>query len=149
MKSHLRACVVTLTLIFSMSIVAFADKDVPIQVSELPASAQYTLSTYFGGLSIALAKMESDLFSKSYDIIFTNGDKIEFDSSGNWTDIKCKATKVPSALVPKQILSYINTNYPGNNILEIEREKKEIEVKLSNGLELTFNAKFQLIEIDN
>lgn len=149
MKYPIRSCIVAITLFFSASIVAFADKDTPIQVSQLPATAQNILSTHFKTLSVALAKMESDLFSKSYDIIFTNGDKIEFDSAGNWTDIKCKASIVPTALVPTQIVSYINANYPGNNVLEIEREKKEIEVKLTNGLELTFNAKYQLIEIDD
>ena len=31
------------------------------------------LSTYFKSSKVALAKQETDLFSKSYDVIFTTG----------------------------------------------------------------------------
>ena len=45
--------------------------------------------------STACAVMESDWFDKSYDVIFTNGDKLEFDKKGVWTEVNCKYSAVP------------------------------------------------------
>lgn len=96
-----------------------------------------------------MAKMESGLFDTSYDIIFTNGDKVEFDRNGNWTELKCKYSQVPVRLIPAAINSYVKKNYSSAKVLEIERDRNEYDVKLSNGIELTFNKKFQVIDIDN
>ncbi|MCZ2607976.1 PepSY-like domain-containing protein, partial [Bacteroides fragilis] len=40
-------------------------------------------------------------------------------------------------------------NYPDAKVLKIERDKTDYEVKLSNGWELKFDSKFNLIDIDN
>lgn len=69
--------------VFTVSTVAMADNEKPIQVGQLPTKAQTFITTYFKGHKVALAKLDSDLFSKSYDVIFTNGEKIEFDKSGS------------------------------------------------------------------
>nr|MBP7211172.1 PepSY-like domain-containing protein [Paludibacteraceae bacterium] len=55
---------------------------------------------------------------------------------------------VPDELLPNEISSYIKEKYPDKNIVSIERGKKTYEVKLSNGLELKFNLRGQLLEID-
>ena len=90
-----------------MSSVALADNDKPIQVGQLPTKAQTFLTTYFKSHKVALAKQESDLFYKTYDVIFTNGEKVEFDKSGEWTEVKCSQSEVPSKIVPQyKHLSY-------------------------------------------
>ena len=76
-----------------MSGIAFADNDRPIQIGQLPTKAQTFLSTYFKSSKVALAKQETDLFSKSYDVIFTTGEKVEFDKSGDWTEVSCKGQR--------------------------------------------------------
>ena len=93
--------------------------------------------------------MESGLFYKSYDVIFTNGEKLEFDKSGDWTEIQCKMSEVPAQAVPAEIRTYVSNNYPDVKILQIERDGKEYDVKLSNRWEITFNNKFQVIDIDD
>ena len=92
--------------------------------------------------------MKSGLFSKEYTVIFTNGEKIEFDGHGKWTEVKCKRSAVPASLVPQQIARYISSNYPDCRILEIERDEDEYEVKLSNYVEVTFDSRFNVIDID-
>lgn len=47
----------------------WADNDKPIHVGQLPTKAQTLITTYFKNHKIALAKMESGLLSKSYDVI--------------------------------------------------------------------------------
>ena len=93
--------------------------------------------------------MESDFFYKSYEVIFTNGNKVEFGKNGNCEEVNCKYTSVPTAIIPTTIQKYVTTNYPDTRVLKIERDKKEYEVQLSNRVELKFDLKFNLIDIDN
>lgn len=143
---------ITLTIVL-IGLVAFhtnaaADNDKPIEVSQLPAAAQQTISKHFSGKKVAMAKQETGLLERSYDVVFTTGEKVEFDRKGNWTEIDCKLSSVPTALVPSKIASYVKTNYPDTKILKIEKDKNEYEVKLSNRMEITFNKSFQVIDID-
>ena len=135
--------------LFAMSSVAMADNDKPVQVNQLPAQAQTFLQTYFKDAKVALATQETELFSKSYDVVFNTGDKVEFDKSGQWTEVRCRQTGVPAQIVPAQIAEYVKTNYPDALILQIERDSREWEVKLSNRWEITFNNQFQVIDIDD
>lgn len=138
-----------LVCIFAMQQIALADNEKPIQVGQLPTKAQTFISTHFKGRKVALAKVETELLSKTYDVIFTDGEKIEFDRSGDWTEVKCKQKGVPQAIIPSAIYSYVKNNYPDAKIMQIERDSKEYEVKLSTRIELTFNSKFQLVDIDD
>ena len=134
--------------LFTLQTVARADDDKPIQVTQMPQPAQQFIKQHFADSKIALAKMESDFFYKSYEVIFTNGDKVEFDNKGNWEEVNCKYSSVPTAIIPAAIQKYVTTNYPDAKILKIERDKKDYEVKLSNRTELKFDLKFNLIDID-
>ena len=149
MKRFLKASIAALFCLFVVSVNAVASNDKPIEVSQLPQTAQQVLKKDFSKMKIALAKMESGIFDTSYDIIFTNGDKVEFGRNGNWTELKCKYSQVPVRLIPAAINSYVKKNYSSAKVLEIERDRNEYDVKLSNGIELTFNKKFQVIDIDN
>ena len=122
--------------LFAMQTVVRADDDKPIQISQMPQQAQL------------FTKMESDLFNKSYDVIFTNGNKVEFDKKGNWKEVDCKYSAVPAAVIPEPIQKYVKDNYPDTKILKLERDKKEYEVKLTNRTELKFDINFNLIDID-
>lgn len=140
---------IALLCVFGIQVAAVADTDKPISVNQLPATAQQLITKNFSGKKVALAKMETGFFDRSYDVIFTNGDKVEFDKAGNWTEITCKHSAVPAALVPAAISKYVQAHYPGTKIIQIEKDRKEYDVELSSGLEITFNAKFQVTDIDN
>lgn len=144
----MKKVILLLVCLLTVSVAVWADKEKPIQVGQLPTKAQTFISTHFKHHKVALAKMESDWLDKTYDVIFTNGEKVEFDKAGDWKEVKCKASSVPTAVVPVAILHYLRENYPDQHVLEMERDKKEIEVKLSNGFEIKFNHKMQVIDID-
>ena len=147
MKRILETMLFALALLFASPASANTDGGKAISPGKLPQAALQTINTHLPGRKIAIAKVESELFSKSYTVIFTNGEKIEFDGRGRWTEVKCKRSAVPASLVPTQIAQYIRANYPDCRILEIERDD-EYEVKLSNHVEVTFNKKFEVIDID-
>uniref|UniRef100_UPI003FD73408 PepSY-like domain-containing protein n=1 Tax=Alistipes putredinis TaxID=28117 RepID=UPI003FD73408 len=118
-----------------------------MQVSQLPQTAQQFIKKYFGDRKVAFAKEESD-FRKSYEIAFKNGDKIEFDRKGEWTDIDCKYSAVPTGIIPAPIAKYVADNYPDNKIVQIERDTRSTEVKLDNRMEIKFDKQHRVIEMD-
>ena len=144
----MRIVMIAIFCMMSFNIVANAGNDKPINVNELPAKAQTLLSKHFKGQKVMLATIESGVVSRSYDVVLRNGTKQEFDKKGNLTEIDCKQGFVPSQLIPQPIKNYLKENYRGEAVRKIELNKKEYEVELTNGIDLTFNKHFQLIDID-
>ena len=130
----MKKIVFLLVCLFSMTIVK-ADNDKPIEMNQLPAKAQTFITTYFKDQKVALITQETGLFYKSYDVVFASGEKLEFDKSGDWTE--------------EAILKYVKANYPDAKVLEIEHDSEGYEIKLSNRLEIKFNDKFQVVDIDD
>lgn len=139
----------TVVVIFLTLSVACADTDRPITIDKLPQKAQQFLKSYYPQVGVSFAKEDSDLMSKEYEVVLTNGVKLEFAANGEWKNVECKHDAVPAAIVPQPIKSYVEKNYPEAKITKIDRDRRDYEVSLSNRLELTFNKEFQLIEIDD
>ena len=145
----MKKLVLAVVAMFAMSTLVMADNDKPVQVTQLPAKAQTFLNTYFKDAKVALATQETELFNKSYDVVFNTGDKVEFDKAGEWTEVRCRQMGVPAQIVPAQIAEYVKTNYPDALILQIERDSREWEIKLSNRWEITFDKQMRVIDIDD
>ena len=116
-----------------------ADNDRPISVSELPEKAQQFIRQHFPNEKVSFAKI----------CLFTSSSKVEFLKNGDWKEVDCKYSTVPAAIIPQQIAQYVSQYYPDTSVVQIDRDKRDYEVKLTNGLELTFDLKFNLIDIDD
>lgn len=149
MKAIIKKIIMATICLIAFQTQAAADNDRPISIDQLPTTAQQTIKTYFADKKVAMAKVEG-LIDKEYDVIFTTGEKIEFDRKGNWKDIDCKRSAVPTNIIPQQIRNYVKTNYDGNRIVKIEKDRRkgEYEIELSNDVEITFNKDFVVIDID-
>lgn len=145
----MKKLVFLLVSLFALSAVSMADNVKPIQVGRLPTPAQTFITTYFKDSKVALAKVETEFMSKTYEVLFTNGNKVEFDRSGEWTEVLYKTGEIPAEIVPHSIRDYVKRNYPEAVIQKIERDKHKIEVKLSNRWEITFDNKMRVIDIDD
>lgn len=128
---------------------ARADHDRPIQFNQLPVAAQEFVNTYFSDQKVSFAKEERDFMEVRYEVMFTNSIKIEFYKDGKWKEIDCKYSVLPEGIVPEQIATYVNSNFPGVKIHAIDRDRRDIEVELTNGLELTFDLYYNLIDMDD
>ena len=137
-----------LICLFTLQVVK-ADNDKPIVFEKLPQAAQAFVKKHFAGQNVAFSKVDREIFDTTYDVIFVNGDKIEFDKNGNWKEMSCKRSSVPAEAVPAQIANYVKTNYPDAKIIRIEKDRYEYEVKLSNFWELKFDLQFNLIDMDH
>ena len=148
MKRIFRILMIAICCMVSCNMAANAGNDKPISVNALPAKAQTLLNNHFNSQKVMLATIESGVVSRSYDVVLQNGTKLEFDKKGNLTEINCKQGIVPVELIPQAITNYLKDNYAGQSVKKIEINKNEYEVELTNGLDLTFNKHFQLIDID-
>ena len=148
MKRIFRILMIAICCMVSCNMVANAGNDKSITVNALPAKTQTLLNNHFNGQKVMLATIESGVVSRSYDVVLQNGTKLEFDKKGNLTEINCKQGIVPALLIPQAIKNYLKDNYAGQSVKKIEMNKNEYEVELTNGLDLTFNKHFQLIDID-
>lgn len=135
--------------LFALSVALKADNVKTVQIGQLPTPAQTFITTYFKDSKVALAKVETEFLSKTYEVLFTNGSKVEFDRSGEWTEVQCKTGEIPFEIVPQPIRDYVKQNYPEAVIQKIERDKHDIEVKLSNRWEITFDHNMRVIDIDD
>lgn len=128
---------------------ACADNDKPITVTQLPQAAQQFIKTHFPKEKVAFAKLERDFLETTYEVLFTNSTKVEFYKDGEWKEVDCKYSTVPAKIVPAQIAQYVAQNYPDAQVVQIDRDRRDYEVKLTNGWELTFDLNFNLIDIDD
>lgn len=66
---------------------AYADHDRAVTTEQMPRQAQEFIARYFPGEKIAYAKKESDFFEVIYEVMFTNGSKVEFRRNGAWKEV--------------------------------------------------------------
>lgn len=135
--------------LFALLGLAKADNDKPISLNELPQKSQKFIKQYFPKNEISYAKVEKEVWDKKYEVVFVNGEKIEFDKKGDWKEIDCKFSAVPETLIPAAIKKHLAEQYPQAKVIQIERDSKGYDVKLNNKLELKYTPTFQLKEIDD
>lgn len=140
-------------VIISLVILGFANvlsaDDRPVTYDKLPEAAKTFLSTYFnGGKDALLIAKDDDLVSPDYYVVLNSGVRLQFENNGSLEKIETR-NGVLEGIIPVQIIEVVKAHYPQAVILEYEVGKRSYEVKLSNGLELSFNRNFQLVEIDD
>ena len=141
---------ILIALISLMAVVGISKADDrPIKFEKLPAAAQKFVKTNFADNIVVFVTKDDDLIAPDYEVVLDTGTVLQFSSAGSLEKIEAFRTGVPQNLVPEKINAYVSANYPDAVFKEYEVEKGKHEVKLSNGLELTFNSVFTLIEIDD
>ena len=146
----MKKIIVILLAVFSIGIItAKADNDRLIAKENLPKKSQEFIERYFGDTKITYIKEEREFMEKSYEVMLADGTKVEFTRNGEWKEVDCRHSSVPTPIVPAQIMKYVKENYPDVKGMKIERDRIDYELRLSNRLELTFDTKFNIIDIDD
>ncbi|MCK9303286.1 MAG: PepSY-like domain-containing protein [Bacteroidales bacterium] len=139
---------IILTLISAITLNSCAQQETMIDSWNLPTAAQEFISTHFSSYEISFVMKDKELFETTYEVILNNGDKIDFNKSGEWEDIDCPYSKVPTVIIPEKILTFVQSKYPDYYIISIGKDKKHYEIELNNDLDLKFDLNYNLIEID-
>lgn len=122
--------------------------DIPVKLSDIPKKAQAFITEHFAGYEVAYVMQDNDIAGTEYEVKFTNGDEVSFDEDGEWENIDCEFSEVPSSVVPMKILEYVGANFSKMKITSLEKGNR-YEVELNNDLDLLFNLKFEFIKIDD
>lgn len=137
--------ILLLVVMMTMGFQAKADHDQVIPFNQMPEAAQAFLKQHFTNKVPLVVTVDWD----DYTIRYESGEKVEFDKNGNWKEIDCRSSIVPTELIPEEIKTNIASTFPGAMILKIDRNRRGYEVKLNNGLEVEYSPTFQLIDIDD
>lgn len=117
-------------------------------LKDLPQPAQAFIHQYFAKDTIKAIHEHHHHKKVCYKVVFTDGSRINFDSQGQWTKIKLRNDTIPVEILPEYITTYVWEQYPDLVIMEVEQQGPAQEVELSDGTELTFDRKGNVIEID-
>lgn len=130
-----------LTCILSVAVISCEKQ---ITIDKLPQKAKLFLNNYF--LDSPVLSIEKS--GSSYDVILTDGTNLEFNKSGDWTEVDCQTRPIPVGIVPSSIQTYVLTNFPESFITKIKKERKNYDIELNSGLELTFDQNGNFLHAD-
>lgn len=122
------------------------DKDEPITTEQLPEQARTFINAYYPSATIVNSHKDKD----EYEVIMSDGTKIDFNKHGEWKDVDAPVGKtIPNGFYPEAIDTYVYYNYNPAGINEISKDNREYEVELTNGLDLRFARDGAFIRIDH
>jgi len=86
---------------------------------------------------------------EKYEVKLSNGVELDFDENGNIIEMESQNNAIiPLSALPANITSYLQENYPNIQVVGWEKQKKEQEVELADGIELEFDAEGNFRKID-
>ena len=133
----------------SLSACNHEDKKV-IQFGELPQAAQTFVDTHFADKQVSIVYHDTELADKDYEVIFTDGANIDFSKKGEWTEVEDRDTNgVPTAIMLQGIVDYVFTNFAGQYVVQLGKERSNYEVELNNGVEMVFDKEGQFLRYDD
>lgn len=136
-------------LIGIMLICTSCNKESSLQAQNINSFVQ----TYFPDVAVLVSIRDG----VDYEVTLTDYTKINFDgkifsNDLEWEEIDCEQsttyTAVPEALIPNEIKAYVKASHPGLSIVRISRDRRKWDIELSNGIEIEFDSKFSVVEIE-
>ena len=125
------------------------DIETVISENKLPESAKTFISTYYSSATVRSVKRELDNGVVLYEVDFTNGHEITFNSKGEWVEVDAPdGQSIPDGILPEVIQSYLDTNYQGYGVNDVTKTGAGYEVELVSGIDLLFDAQGDFIRID-
>lgn len=144
----MKRIVIFIAVLTAFAITSIAD-DRPATFAQLPQAAQTFINTNYPGEKVSFVTVDDDLIMPDYQVLMANGVMMQFEHSGRLEKIETRKGEIPAGIVPVQIVELVKAYYPDATILQYEVGRKTYEVKLSNRMELKFNSRFNVIEVDD
>jgi len=133
-------------LLLGLAVSANAQKK--IETTELPKAAQEFLQKHFSHTSIEVAKKDAEHGEKGYEVKLKDGTEVEFWKDGSYREVDGGKNPIPTAFIPDSIKDYIAKNYPNEKITHIDYGHKDLDVDLTNGIDLEFTKEGKFLKAD-
>jgi len=133
-------------LLLGLAVSANAQKK--IETTELPKAAQEFLQKHFSHTSIEVAKKDAEHGEKGYEVKLKDGTEVEFWKDGSYREVDGGKNPIPTAFIPDSIKEYVAKNYPNEKITHIDYGHKDLDVDLTNGIDLEFTKEGKFLKAD-
>ena len=133
-------------LFLGFAITAGAQKK--IETTELPKPALDFLKQHFGNTTIDIAKKDAEHGEKGYEVKLKDGTEVEFWKDGSYREVDGDGKPIPTAFIPASIKDYVVKNYPNEKITHIDYGHKDVDVDLTNNIDLEFSKEGKFIKKD-
>lgn len=122
-------------------------EDVVIEENKLPEAAQHYLDTHFHDAAVIQVVKDREGLRNEYEVVLEEHIVLEFNGKGEAESVR-SAQQLPDSIIPASISAYVKANYAAEYITGWELDDRGQEVRLSNGMELKFNAAGEFLRID-
>ena len=142
-----------ITAFFAMLLVVFSvscsSEEKEFDYAALPMSAQQFVKQYFADASCSRVEKKKDNGFWEYEVLLSDGSKVEFNEKGEWTSVECKYSEIPVGIIPTIIAEDIAKRHPDLKPYKIEKEVGGYEIDIPGyDLYYRYNGMFIRAEID-
>lgn len=117
-----------------------------IEITELPKPAQEFLQKHFSNTSVEIAKKDAEHGEKGYEVKLKDGTEVEFWKDGSYREVDGGDQPIPTGFIPKTIKEYVSKNYPNEKITHIDYGHKDLDVDLTNKIDLEFTKEGKILK---
>lgn len=125
------------------------DDEKKIDFGDLPSEARSFIENYFPSADILSIVQEKEDGRKEYQVKLSDGTDMEFDEDGEWTNIECYFSPLPTGILPANVITKVEELHPEAYINGVERELGGyvVEVTDADGIDwdMRFNAQFEYV----
>lgn len=125
------------------------DDEKKIDFGDLPSEARSFIENYFPSADILSIVQEKEDGRKEYQVKLSDGTDMEFDEDGEWTNIECYFSPLPTGILPASVITKVEELHPEAYINGVEKELGGyvVEVTDAGGIDwdMRFNAQFEYV----
>lgn len=117
-----------------------------IETTELPQPAQEFLKKHFSYTSVEIAKKDAEHGEKGYEVKLKDGTEVEFWKDGSYREVDGDDKPIPTEFIPASVKDYVSKNYPNEKITHIDYGHKDLDVDLTNDIDLEFTKEGKILK---
>lgn len=125
------------------------DDEKKIDFGDLPSEARSFIENYFPSADVLSIVQEKEDGRKEYQVKLSDGTDMEFDEDGEWTNIECYFSPLPTGILPANVITKVEELHPEAYINGVEKELGGyvVEVTDADGIDwdMRFNAQFEYV----
>lgn len=146
---NVRKLLAFLPILLGVWMLSSCDDEKKIDFGDLPSEARSFIENYFPSADILSIVQEKENGRKEYQVKLSNGTDMEFDEDGEWTNIECYFSPLPTGILPANVITKVEELHPEAYINGVEKELGGyvVEVTDADGIDwdMRFNAQFEYV----
>ncbi len=134
-------------VLLTSSVIAMPDRKRAITREELPAPAIKFLQKHFPNVPTIYVQKDMEVGDMDYELMLEDGTKVEFNRKGQLKKVE-NPNGVSLDILSKNIADVLSKRFSKQSVVEIDYDRRTIEVEMSNGVEIKFDRDGRIISFD-